>query len=93
MSSQNCVFRHSINKYGKLEFDTDFGRNKTLVFRQSARGFYYVDVCSGNSRVNLGLDELDAIFSMRGHLESLTAYFPQVRLFFYLLYNFFPQFI
>lgn len=82
MSSQNCVFRHSINKYGKLEFDTDFERNKTLVFRQPARGFYYVDVCSGNSRVNLGLDELDAIFSMRGAFGIIDRLFSPGKTFF-----------
>ncbi|CAC5387034.1 unnamed protein product [Mytilus coruscus] len=32
---------------------------------------------NGTMKLNLGLDELDDLFSLRGHLESLTAYFTQ----------------
>ncbi|VDI24699.1 Hypothetical predicted protein [Mytilus galloprovincialis] len=57
----------------------NIGRGKVLSFKKSARGIFYLDLIASNGsmKLNLGLNELDDLFTLRGHLESLTAYFPQ----------------
>ncbi|VDI64456.1 Hypothetical predicted protein [Mytilus galloprovincialis] len=55
------------------------GEGKCFPFKKSPRGLLYLDLTTlnGSMKLNLGLDELDDLFTLRGHLESLTAYFPQ----------------
>ncbi|CAG2256730.1 unnamed protein product [Mytilus edulis] len=79
MAAENVQFSQIITSTGRTEYKTQFGRGKVLSFKKSARGLFYLDLAASNGsmKLNLGLDELDDLFTLRGHLESLTAYFPQ----------------
>lgn len=77
MACNTVVFNETFSKYGRLEFQTKFGRNKTLTFKKSGRGFYFLDLQSGNFKFNIGLDELDELFTLRGQLEVLTGCFEK----------------
>ncbi|XP_063436167.1 uncharacterized protein LOC134717603 [Mytilus trossulus] len=79
MAAENVQFTQSVTSTGKTEYKTQFGRGTVLSFKKSTRGLFYLDLATSNGAVklNLGLDELDDLFTLRGHLESLTAYFPQ----------------
>ncbi|CAC5392365.1 INSR [Mytilus coruscus] len=79
MASENVLFNQIVTATGRTEYRIQFGRGKVLTFKKSARGLYYLDLAAtnGTMKLNLGLDELDDLFNLRGHLETLTAYFPQ----------------
>ncbi|XP_071140385.1 uncharacterized protein [Mytilus edulis] len=82
MAAENVQFTQSVTSTGRTEYKPQFGRGKVLSFKKSARGLFYLDLAASNGtiKLNLGLDELDDLFTLRGHLESLTAYFPQAPL-------------
>ena len=88
MAAENVQFSQIITSTGRTEYKTQFGRGKVLSFKKSARGLFYLDLAASNGsmKLNLGQDELDDLFTLRGHLESLTAYFPHVRLFSFFLF-------
>ncbi|XP_063438474.1 uncharacterized protein LOC134719409 isoform X1 [Mytilus trossulus] len=54
-------------------------RGKVLSFKKSAREIFYLDLIASNGymKLKLEMNELDDLFTLRGHLESQTAYFPQ----------------
>ncbi|XP_063438475.1 uncharacterized protein LOC134719409 isoform X2 [Mytilus trossulus] len=57
-------------------------RGKVLSFKKSAREIFYLDLIASNGymKLKLEMNELDDLFTLRGHLESQTAYFPQAPL-------------
>ncbi|CAG2185354.1 unnamed protein product [Mytilus edulis] len=68
MAAENVQFTQSVTSTGKTEYKTQFGRGKVLSFKKSARGLFYLDLATSNGAVklNLGLDELDDLFTLRG---------------------------
>ncbi|XP_063425931.1 uncharacterized protein LOC134709712 isoform X1 [Mytilus trossulus] len=79
MAAENVQFSQIVTSTGRTEYKTQFGRGKVLTYKKSARGLLYLDLAASNGsmKLNLGLNELDDLFTLWGHLESLTAYFPQ----------------
>ncbi|XP_063425932.1 uncharacterized protein LOC134709712 isoform X2 [Mytilus trossulus] len=82
MAAENVQFSQIVTSTGRTEYKTQFGRGKVLTYKKSARGLLYLDLAASNGsmKLNLGLNELDDLFTLWGHLESLTAYFPQAPL-------------
>lgn len=81
------IFQQRVISKNEVEFRSKIGRNKAIVFRRhDETGYYYIDLydnrkpkpghSSRSSHICLGMDELDALITLRTNLDSLKACFP-----------------